>query len=538
MFNSAGFFSRFVLLSVICVSCLNLTACFVLPEEAQRELERQVQEEIKKAIQEAIDNAIEGVKEESKRLLETAKEKAKDAWNDFTESAGNTADKGKEYAGFAAPEQCGFVDSAISTLTAKMDIAQAFHDLYKDSGGGRVIGWPDDNVQVYSDSSGKWLYQYFVGGSETRSMMIMKDGESTVYLVPGEWLRTYENLGGLKDAGKPVSSIQNFDNWLLWGKDQIQRYAWDGEVYVLMKPGDVEQVMVVPPLFWNYYLDHDGISELGAALSSYPLDEEKAIDELSSNSRFSDLIEVWKVQPFRIQVFEKGSLLYNTETDSFSLVKVQNLWLGEDRLAIDIGDLLLKDEYDNGSYTDACYHNTIVSAGTLAQTKGTSKLIKKVPLIIVDSAATVGSWTAEGWGARLFYELTKLVVARVNDEDVIYAAGESIASNALDSLYGKIIGDTLSSPLADASVESAKGAFENLQKDRLSIVLSGTNSNIKMSLNYDPFTHYAWGIITSDCQPEGYLYIVQLKPQDFNGWFVEGTERYYDLANDGIEIKP
>ncbi len=117
---------------------------------------------------------------------------------------------------------------------------------------------------------------------------------------------------------------------------------------------------------------------------------------------------------------------------------------------------------------------------------------------------------------------------------MIVTTGDVIAGSVFDAIYGKMIGDTLAGPTADVSSSAVVSAFEELLIDRLSISLKSQTGDIHMSLNYDPWTHSAWGIISSQCNPVGFLYTMELKP---SGVFVEGSDHYYDLSNNGNEIR-
>ena len=54
-------------------------------------------------------------------------------------------------------------------------------------------------------TSEELLVQFFAGGSEGRSAIVLKDGRNIAYLLPGKWLAMYESLGGPELAGYPIS---------------------------------------------------------------------------------------------------------------------------------------------------------------------------------------------------------------------------------------------------------------------------------------------------------------------------------------------
>jgi hypothetical protein len=481
--------------------------------------------------------------------------------DDFTESITDSFNKVKEYLGLAVPEDVGKLSIAINLKTDPAVVNAAFDQAYRDAGAGRVIGWPQDLVYHWSDGHAELLVQFFVGGSEKRSAIVMEQGKTTAYTIPGEWLVMYENLGGPGLAGYPTSSPETwninpvFELWTNWGRGDRQLFTLGGYQYALLQPSGMESVYLVPPGLWEVY--QEASEEIGYPLSSYPIDESRWRDQPGISEDTRAILNLWEQQPFRMQVFEHGSLIWLDAGGDVEIVeygKVASVFnLGEANLLLGVRREL-GEVYTNLYVTgkgDTCFANTMRHAANMAADASGDILIPQVALIPIRAVLTGTSLTIETALGKFALAASEVLVEVAGGEDLEDAVQIVIVGKVIDSIYTKAVGDIISTPLKETSMIILEEEGDRLSRDRIyneSTIQIGDGNikftadmNAKLSIQYDPITRTLTGVVVSDCAPQGIAFFYRAEPD--TGYMADATQvwdgrvHFIDLAG-GQKIIP
>lgn len=531
-------------LAVILALVLCSTSCTALPSEVQREIER--------VFQGQAEQFVEMLKREAQTALDDYREeltgRLEEAWEDSTHRA-------KRFLGLEAPSDVGYLSIGISTETSRTVIERAFQDTYMKAGGGRVIGWPEDVVRYWDQSTPELLVQYFSGGSERRSAIVMRDGEEAAYELPGEWLAVYEALGGPSLAGYPASSPETWTTnpvwqvWLTWGRGKLQRFRNSSGEYALMQPRGLETVHVVPPDLWAAY-EEEAATQIGYPLSSYPLDDWRWKEQSGIPSETRAILNRWKEQPFRVQVYENGSLMWRDGGDVVEVVEygrgVSFMSLGTVTLLQgarrELGSLWLDSSAAGHGHT--CFAKTIRHGANMAASASGDKLIPQVALLPVRSTLVGADLKVGSLLGEFSLSAARVLVDLAGGDELGEAAGYAVVGQVIDAIYTKSVGDIATVPLKEATMIVLKEEVARLSRGRIAEESSlqlgerygrfQADMNAQLNIEYDPLTRTLTGVIVSDCAPKGiaFFYRVDLstghKSDATQVW--DGRVHFIDLA--------
>jgi hypothetical protein len=488
------------------IVAFTLVACSALPPDIQKDIESWFEGEVKKLVEKA--------------------------WQDFQQQLEEAKDaavqRGKEWLGWEAPVDAGVLDTSVSTSVSASTIKAAFADAYKKAGGGRKIGWPIDKVKLTDGL----LVQYYEGGDHKRSVIAMHEDEAIAYLIPGNWLTLYEALGGPSKAGYPASNPERWETgwWEVWnntaGRGERQLYIVEGETYALMKANDSESVRVVPPQFWKVYEDGNWRDRIGYPVSSYPLNDAKWQNISSLSAETQDMLTIWSKQPYRVMLFQHGSIIFTSDWSNSEALEAMPVTGGGTNLLLGVGRGF-KDKYEDmllfSPNSDQCAIETFRHAKMATVGEATERLLTDVAFLPLESTLIVVTAGTESIVAKVGLTGAEYLLELAHSEEPKEDTVSFVAGLFLDSFFSKAVGDFLSQPLSELTVEFAKQDFEKLYPDRLSEQVSLTKSatpgpfsptmNVKVATLYDPLTHMASGIVTSDCLPDGLAYQFRVDPE-------------------------
>lgn len=479
----------------LCFSLL-LSGCCAVPPATEEELQRE------------LDSLVEEARREVVRQLEEAKKEV--------------LRFAKEWAGLEAPAEVGVLDEGVVTATQASTIEAAFADAYKRIGGARRIGWPEGKVTLTAGL----LIQYYSSLSQERSAIVMREDETTAYAIPGPWLAQYEALGGPARAGYPTTDPETWGTprWKIWvrlGRGDRQLYSVDGEVYALMKAAGSPSVRCVPPRFWDVYIARGGLEKVGYPISSYPLDDSAWQNLPGLTDDTHALLATWSEQPYRTMIFEKGAILFTSDWERSEVVKAEPLSGGETQLVGAVGTVFTR-KYLDLDAPDECSLETFQFTGNAGNREWVMRLGTRISFAPLEGSLTVASGAAESPLCRMALAGARYLLKMAHADDPKTETLAFVAGMVLDRFYAKAVGDFLSKPLTQLTVESAKLEFASLYTHRLHAKMSVSKSdspirgsptmNVYVFAMYDEYTHMVSGMVKSDCAPDGFGFQFRADP--------------------------
>jgi hypothetical protein len=510
-----------VLLTVMLLITVTLSACSILPPEARQPLD-EIYEELKKYV---FDSLKQGVQQELQKLTQNVKDLFTAGWEEILTGL-------KISFGIEAPVNIGQVLPGTQTETSEATIRQSFTEAWKNAGGARVIGLPNGSVHDWEQSNPKLLIQYFEGGSEKNSAIVLLDGEDKAYLLSGKFLKIYTDLGGPNQAGYPTSNAKSWniksplEVWTRWGRGKRQLFTFYNREYALLKPSGLDAVYLVPPKLYQTYLSAS--DQIGYPLSNYPLDDTDWQKKSSYSPETSDILREWERQPFRGQVFENGSLFwlnYGDQVDVVEYGKVTTfLNFGEVNLLLgvrkELGDLYY-DLIHRGTGSE-CYINTVRHGANTAADAAGKILIPQVAFIPLRATLTVTFLKVDTLLGKFALSAASALVDLAGGTALPKAVRTAVAGRVIDSIYTKAVGDIISIPLSETTMLILEEEVGRLNRGRMafeSSVKKGSyamDMDAKLNIEYDPITRTLTGVIVSDCAPQGYAFFYRVDPDTGN----------------------
>lgn len=526
-----------------------LIGCGPSAEDIADEVSQELQKEVEQQVENAWEAAQQWVKDEVSAIWDDVKETAGSYWDDTQDWAADQWQNGKEWAGLDVPVMVGEVAFAQTELDHDI-IKEAFTSAYSEYKLWLNLGEPDGPVSVYA---GDVLIQYFEKDEE-RSAIVMADNPLSssheAYAIPREWLVMYEALGGAAVAGIPTSKPENY-RWLWQGKRQEFLSGDTSERYGLFQANGEEAIYVIPPHFYQIYLDEDALGRLGYPLSNMPLDNNAGDSEWRERYRVDaeteTLLTFWQSQPYRVQIFEKGSLWFNSSSNSFEIVERMGLIGGETKLSGEVGSAFSK-HYSTIQFStgDECYEETVRHMANAANGDFGEDLLRDVAFLPLESVLTGVSLGVQSISAKIALSGAEYFLSLIKEESFAEANKAFVAGFVVDSFYEKAIGDYLAVPLGELTSTAAEIQYQFLQKDRLSREIQVTADygpykhssqlNLNAILVYDPLTNVVNGVIESqsqNCPQSTYVYQFRLSENpEYNASFIlqSGELEIYDLV--------
>jgi len=244
--------------------------------------------------------------------------------------------------------------------------------------------------------------------------------------------------------------------------------------------------------------------------------------------------------------FEHGSIYFSKEKTDVQVVQSQSLYrLLNSRKAVFVGNVgaILVKEYDRLNYsepTDYCFMQSIAHAGYGAQSKGIKEFLRVIKFSVINSALDGVSIFVTPLYGKLIMIAAEFIVDLIEGDDLFEAlAIRAIGGFMMDVAYSQAIGEILSNPAADITVEGVAADYNNLLIDRLYYSFSVDPGEVRgvgqfiatmpvrVVFSYDQGTNMVTGYIhNKDCGPRG---------QEFYGFYF----RYLDhiITGDG-EVAP
>ncbi|HEY9088529.1 MAG TPA: hypothetical protein VIO36_10200 [Anaerolineaceae bacterium] len=542
--------STVVFAPFLIAAVLLLSACIFIPPGS--EMERTVDQTWQDLVNQVRETASQWVTEQINNLVDDAVNQFKET---FTEVKDQVIDffpskwqSVQEYFGFDTPPDVGAVSIGITTKTPKNEIKSEFIRVYKEAGGARKIGQPEDVVRYWDDAGEiSLLVQYFKGGSFQRSAIVMEDGQDKAYLLNGEWLAFYEDLGGPKEAGVPLSSPETWNIhsplkvWVGYGRGQRQLFELNGHEYAVFKRKGSENVQLVPIFVWNFYRQEINYSVLGYPLSSYPLDDTHWKDDSRISSRTKEILDFWATSPFHVQIFENGSILFTSYHDRMELIESQALFgiggLTSGRFLDSIGDIFLR-EYDAHSFNqntsaNTCFVSTLQHAGVMTKSESLQIMLGEIGKIPAQAALSGSSLLAESVYAKLMIMTAQASVNQIGDTTWPQAGTDVIIGETIDSIYAKGIGEVLSKPASEITKNLLEVELNQINKNRYAVrletkpdlsvliplpsnvTMNATSMTVHLSVIYDPLTNFVSGVMNSqECNQQGYGFYFKYETGD------------------------
>lgn len=497
---------------------LFFTSCSMLPYEVQRELDKTLQQEK--------EHVIATAEAEARKLQEQAQDVGKKALDQALQSI-------KVWLGLAAPYGVGQY-LGHNNITAKVDIENTFRKAYQTAGGGRVIGQPEGSVQLTDGL----LSQSFSGGTQKKSQIMMRDGETEAFVLPGSWLDMYLALGGPVKAGYPISDpvkwniIPSWQFWTRYGRGERQLFQINGAPYALTKRSTSDAILVTPPFIWDYYTENSNEVTLGYPLSSYPLDDRQWLDNNHLSEETKDLLQKWQESPFRVQIFENGSILFHPDHSQKEVIKSKLLFgvgnLTTARFMGNVRDILLN-EYENrgGMYqNDQCFYQVLQNAGYMAGSDQFQTLIGEVAALPIRSVLFSLDMVAESIYTKISIKAAQILLDLTGNTSWSDEVKKVLAGEIVDSIYAKGIGEILSKPATEVTLTILDEEYKQIMKDRFfrgiktepgrtaPLVGFTTTLNLSMAISYDPLTNMVTGILSAKECSEKYAFFFMFDTGD------------------------
>lgn len=449
-----------------------------------------------------------------------------------------------DWFGREVPADVGVLADDVKTSASADKVRQAFVEAFQKAGGTSALGQPDGRVIELAGS----LIQTFQGGSQAYGAVVMSAYGSQAYSVAGEWYKTYIGAGGPERAGYPAGDAEAWGpGW--WGRGKRQLFVVDGEYYALLKAGNSDNVHVVPPQFWAVYDSGHYVDKLGFPLAGFPLDEQawEAVAGLSADTR--QLLAQWQRSPYRVMVFEKGSIWLDASGAKSEVVERASL--SSFNLLTGAGRAF------NEAYTDPTmfatnnctletFRHGVIAGGNQA-VKEALQAVAFLPLDATTAVVFSGPGMAR-FALRAGYAFFKMLGTQEWAEATAWFAAGEVLDAAFTGLLGEFLAEDLhlSAPLTETSLEVARLDFEKMAPSRLSeTVLVRPNMSsmfgpstmtAKLVLLYDPLTRMATLHLTSECLPKGVL--VQYRVDPATGYPLDpvgvwdGRLVFWDLATE------
>lgn len=569
--------NKFNFVIIIFIITLLISSCELLPQPVADEFDRAVQDfvdEWKAEFGLWVDEQIQGMKQElADSFDEYWQELKQDIAKNLSEFWSQTLLSINEGLGRVAPADVGKVSISIYPETEKSIIETAFKETYVNLGGESSIGLPVDVVNYWDRDTSNLLVQNFEGGSEQRSVIVLEDGTEKAYVISGYWLVNYEALGGPEIAGVPSTNPETWninpilEFWINWGRGKRQLFNVNGLDFAMMKPRGLEFVYVVPPELWKFYKTN-AYSEIGYPMGSYPLDDRAWISDDNISEETRQILDYWNDFPYRLQIFEKGSILFDSNLSQFEKLTFTPLFgspeeLRTSRFMSDVGTILIN-EFENGNGSlkpDSCFYSTLQHAGNMARSDGFQTVISEIAKLSLESALSGSNLVAESAYSKITLLAAEMVLEMTGEKSWSDAIKQVIAGNIIDSLYAKGIGEILSKPATQVTLILVEEEYNRIMSDRFQrglmttpgitapLVSFTTTMTVRLSIVYDPITNAVSGVMTSEeCAPIGYSFYFLFDPGGFDGsgtikpdtnkiW--NGRVHYMDLSNgDEIIISP
>lgn len=524
----------------LAVALLALTGCAQL-EEATRPLLDELAREFQDRLQEALKQAAAGLAD----TVEEAIAGAAAAADDWFQEQGDAIREEHwpawmAWLGREAPDEVGRLELGSVTRADAGSIRAAFQAAFRQAGGGRVLGWPSANARVEHGA----ISQRF-----TKGAILMADdaGASVAYFMPEPWYDVFDAAGGTRDAGIPATSPEAWGApwWQFWARGKRQLMLLRGEAYALVQPARSEEVFLVPPEFWQAYLDSGGYDALGYPLSGFPLDEEAAVGAALGNDELSEAISVWQERPYRIQVFSRGSLWFDQTYSNHEVILAEPIgeYFSAETLLLNRMGVVFGERGYELSISDPCLSATVDHAGAAMVNDSTTDLITWAANIPLESAlsAVPASSTRAVLGKLAAQALVELAGSDDLAEDSFWFATGVLA----DSFFSKAIGDYLAAPFAAVSTEGLKASVESVNKDLVVAPVAWEAGRVEPSTGtmmefpgravvlYNPLTHMITGFmkLENECPP--YAFQMRIEPlagEPLNApvWPADAPE-YFDL---------
>lgn len=529
-------FTLRVLLAIVLLFILSVTsACDYLGSEAEQmgdELIRGLQAQLEAALQQAISS-----------LSASAQEAFSDAVDSVSEWGQSQVASWEMWLGQEAPAEAGCLESSSDTVLPAAAIQTAFQEKFREVGGARVLGWPS-GCDARSEN-GTIVQRFEKGGI----IMADEEGAAAHYMLDS-FYDIYQSAGGTLYAGIPTSDPHswNIGGLQFWAQDRRgkrQLMELDGEEYALLRAGGSDEVYLVPPKFWAVYTADETFRELGYPLSSFPLDEEVAIESATGNSELEAMIDVWQERPYRILIFSYGSIWFDNLWDNHEVLQAQSIgrfYDDEPLLLESIGSRFGYRGYAQNDIQDPCLSDTVRSAGSATTSQAKGELIEFHARSLLE-----GSVTAIPTSSLMAY-VGKVAMAAMVD----LAGSNDLPETSLwfgvgvlaDGFFSKAVGDYLAAPLTQISTTGLKEAIERVDRDRVTTTLKwgpgrdldGIHDNRtpgEIAAFYDPLTHMVSGVMHIDNCPH---YAFQVRVESLAGepvenavWLPQDPE-YFDLT--------
>lgn len=575
--------STVVFAPFLIAATLLLSACIFIPpgsemertvDQAWQDLVNQVKETASQWVTDQINNQVDDAVNQIKETYTEVKDQVIDFFPSTWQSV-------QEYFGFDSPPDVGAVSIGITTETRRDEIKSEFVRVFKEAGGTRKIGRPEDVVRYWDDSGAiSLLVQYFNGGSFQHSAIVMEDGQDQAYLLNGEWLKFYEDLGGPKEAGVPLSSPENWNIhspikvWVGYGRGQRQLFRLNGHQYAVFKRKGSDDLQLVPIFVWNFYRQETNYSVLGYPLSSYPLDDTQWKDDSRISSGSKEILDSWATSPFRVQIFENGSILFTNYHDRIELIESRSLFgiggLNSGRFLDSTGNIFLL-EYDARSFNqntsaNTCFVSTLQHAGVMTKSKSLQIFLGEIGKIPAQAALSGSSLLAESVYARLMILTAQASVNQIGDTTWPQAGTDVIIGETIDSIYAMGIGEVLSKPASEVTKTLLELELNQINKNRYAVRLetkpdlpvlfplpsnvsmNETSMTVHLSVVYDPLTNFVSGVMDSqECNQQGYGFYFKYEAGDTSasgkispatsGGVWDGKIHFFDIRT-GQEIYP
>lgn len=491
------------------------------------------QEKLEKEFNQLIDSLIKSITGWFENLVNQFVQSIKDK---FQETLGDSLQEVAEYLGLAVPQDVGQLSISITPVTNRAVIDAAFDKAYLDAGAGRVLGKPVDLVHYWDNSNKELLIQYFDGGSEGRSAIVMKQQTTTAYALPGDFLLTYTAFGGPL-AGFPDSSPKDWNGtlfWISWGRGDRQIFHTSkGESFAMLRPDGIKNAFILPPTIWNFYESNNLINKIGYPLSSYPLDDDLWRNNPSIPSETRSILQNWANQPIRMVIFQHGSLWSKSEWNSIEIVEAQAAPIDTSHffqgIQIEL-QALYGPLYDN-QISNACYRETLRIGSNIFGSIVPEALITDIGNLLIQGTLEGVNLVTSTIGGKLVILGTKVLIKLAQGQEPYDTVIFWFAGRTMDSFFTKTIGDILSKPTTLVVKSFLEAEYKALSPDRLSAIGSLTEKPIEIGVpnpftahlvvQYDPLTHMVNGIITSTCEKYGYAFSYRANPS--NGRIAERT---------------
>jgi len=575
--------STVVFAPFLIAATLLLSACIFIPpgsemertvDQAWQDLVNQVKETASQWVTDQINNQVDDAVNQIKETFTEVKDQVIDFFPSTWQSV-------QEYFGFDSPPEVGVVSIGITTETRRDEIKSEFVRVFKEAGGTREIGRPEDVVRYWDDTGAiSLLVQYFNGGSFQHSAIVMEDGQDQAYLLNGEWLKFYEDLGGPKEAGVPLSSPENWNIhspikvWVGYGRGQRQLFRLNGHQYAVFKRKGSDDLQLVPIFVWNFYRQETNYSVLGYPLSSFPLDDTQWKDDSRISSGSKEILDSWATSPFRVQIFENGSILFTNYHDRIELIESRSLFgiggLNSGRFLDSTGNIFLL-EYDARSFNqntsaNTCFVSTLQHAGVMTKSKSLQIFLGEIGKIPAQAALSGSSLLAESVYARLMILTAQASVNQIGDTTWPQAGTDVIIGETIDSIYAMGIGEVLSKPASEVTKTLLELELNQINKNRYAVRLetkpdlpvlfplpsnvsmNETSMTVHLSVVYDPLTNFVSGVMDSqECNQQGYGFYFKYEAGDTSadgkispttsGGVWDGKIHFFDIRT-GQEIYP